>query len=172
MGINFRLQGANFQLSPEVRFGSLADIWSELSEMSALPRSQLSGAVRDESRLAELASRRQARSCHELSRGLGGWIDANPCEKGGRLYNQSRRDKIWTREDELAFLERAPRHLHLALTLALWTGQRQADLLRLTWSAYDLKVTPATPATLQAFRQLERKPSALHGLPSDGGLKC
>lgn len=41
--------------------------------------------------------------------------------------------------DEAAFLERAPGHLHLALTLALWTGQRQGDLLRLPWSAYDGK---------------------------------
>jgi integrase len=31
----------------------------------------------------------------------------------------------------------APEHLHLALLLALWTGQRQGDLLRLSWSAYD-----------------------------------
>jgi hypothetical protein len=36
-----------------------------------------------------------------------GWIDVNPCEKGGRFYNQSRRDRIWTLEDEIAFLERA-----------------------------------------------------------------
>src|SRR5262249_6277602 len=28
-------------------------------------------------------------------------------------------------------------HLHLPLLLALWTGQRQGDLLRLPWSAYD-----------------------------------
>src|SRR5262249_54917782 len=28
-------------------------------------------------------------------------------------------------------------HLHLPLILALWTGQRQGDLLRLPWSAYD-----------------------------------
>jgi integrase len=34
-------------------------------------------------------------------------------------------------------LERAPTHLHLRLLLALWTGQRQGDLLRLPWSAYD-----------------------------------
>jgi integrase len=34
-------------------------------------------------------------------------------------------------------LERAPAHLHLPLLLALWTGQRQGDLLRLPWSAYD-----------------------------------
>ena len=45
--------------------------------------------------------------------------------------------KIWSVDEEIAFLERAPRHLHLPLTLALWTGQRQGDLLRLPWSAYD-----------------------------------
>ena len=28
-----------------------------------------------------------------------------------------------------AFLDRAPAHLHLPLLLALWTGQRQGDLL-------------------------------------------
>ena len=31
----------------------------------------------------------------------------------------------------------APAELALALMLALWTGQRQGDLLRLPWSAYD-----------------------------------
>ena len=45
--------------------------------------------------------------------------------------------KIWTVEDEAAFLERAPTHLHLPLLLARWTGQRQGDLLHLPWSAYD-----------------------------------
>jgi integrase len=69
-----------------------------------------------------------------LDRGL---VNANPCTHGGRLYRNSRRDSIWTSADEAAFLERAPAHLHLALLLALWTGQRQGDLLRLPWSAYD-----------------------------------
>ena len=46
-------------------------------------------------------------------------------------------DKIWTADDEAAFLKSAPAHLHLPLLLALWTGQRQGDLLRLPWSAYD-----------------------------------
>jgi integrase len=68
-----------------------------------------------------------------------GLILANPCRRGGRLYRGSRRDKIWTPHDELAFLDRAPRRLHLALILGLWTGQRQGDLLKLTWSAYDGK---------------------------------
>jgi integrase len=67
-----------------------------------------------------------------------GLVNANPCERGGRLYRAgSRADKIWTAADEAAFLERAPVHLHLPLQLALWTGQRQGDLLRLPWSGYD-----------------------------------
>ena len=66
-----------------------------------------------------------------------GLVAANPCQRGGRLYRGSRRDKVWTLDDELSFLERAPRHLHLALQLGLWTGQRQGDLLRLTWAAYN-----------------------------------
>jgi len=61
----------------------------------------------------------------------------NPLEKPGRVYRAERRDNVWTDHDEATFLEKAPRHLQLALTLALWTGQRQGDLLRLTWSAYD-----------------------------------
>ncbi len=71
-----------------------------------------------------------------MNRGL---ITANPCEKGGRLYRGSRADKIWTTNDEVAFLKSAPSHLHLPLLLGLWTGQRQGDLLRLPWSAYDGK---------------------------------
>lgn len=72
-----------------------------------------------------------------LDRGL---VAANPCQRGGRLYRGSRRDKIWTLNDEIAFLDKAPQHLHLALQLALWTGQRQGDLLSLPWSAYDGKM--------------------------------
>ncbi|MER8900076.1 tyrosine-type recombinase/integrase [Mesorhizobium sp. M0676] len=47
---------------------------------------------------------------------------------------------VWTAADEAAFYASAPAHLHLPLTLALWTGQRQGDLLRLTWQQYDGKV--------------------------------
>ena len=70
-----------------------------------------------------------------LNRGL---IATNPCERGGRLYRGGyRTEKIWTAADEAAFLKHAPAHLHLPLLLALWTGQRQGDLLRLPWSAYN-----------------------------------
>ena len=66
-----------------------------------------------------------------------GLVAVNPCARGGRLYRGSRVDKIWTADDEAAFLKSAPGYFHLPLLLALWTGQRQGDLLRLPWSAYD-----------------------------------
>lgn len=66
-----------------------------------------------------------------------GLVPLNPCERPGRLYRSNRSETIWTDADEAAFLAKAPAHLRLALLLALWTGQRQGDLLRLTWTAYD-----------------------------------
>lgn len=68
-----------------------------------------------------------------------GRIPLNPCQRGGRLYEADRSEKIWT-EDEIArFLAVATPGLATAVVLALWTGQRQGDLLRLPWSAYDGK---------------------------------
>ena len=43
------------------------------------------------------------------------------------------------RQDEWDIRSGAGSHLHLPLLLGLWTGQRQGDLLRLPWSAYDGK---------------------------------
>jgi len=66
-----------------------------------------------------------------------GLILANPCERPGKLYRASRSDAIWTEADEAALLKVAPPRIRLAYLLAVWTGQRQGDLLRLTWNAYD-----------------------------------
>src|SRR6516165_772861 len=76
------------------------------------------------------ASRRQADYAWTVLARLLSWglkrglVSANPCEKGGRLYRGSRADKIWSLDDEAAFLNSAPAHLHVPLLLALWTGQR------------------------------------------------
>lgn len=67
----------------------------------------------------------------------GAKVPANPCERIGRLYNGTRVENVWSQEDETKFLKAAPAHLALAFTLALWTGQRQGDLLRMTWTQYD-----------------------------------
>jgi integrase len=113
-----------------------------------------------------------------LNRGL---IAANPCERGGRLYRGGgRAEKIWTAAAEAAFLERAPAHLHLPLLLALWTGQRQGDLLRLPWSAYDgtrfrlrqskngMRVNFKAGAPLKAALDAEPKRSTIILTNSDG----
>jgi integrase len=90
-----------------------------------------------------LTSRRQADYGWQVLALILSWakergkITVNPCEKGGRVYRGSRVDKIWTDDDEAAFLRVAPAEMGLSLLLALWTGQRQGDLLRLPWSAYD-----------------------------------
>ena len=69
-----------------------------------------------------------------------GKIPVNPCERGGRVYKADRSEKVWSAADEAAFLSLAPSHLHLPIMMALWTGQRQGDLLRLPWSSYDGEV--------------------------------
>lgn len=93
-------------------------------------------------RLAK-ASRRQADYTYSVLALIVAWafdrglVPGNPCERPGKVYRSQRIDNIWTAEDEAAFLKSAPAHVGLAFTLALWTGQRQGDLLRLPWSAYD-----------------------------------
>jgi integrase len=66
-----------------------------------------------------------------------GKIVSNPCERGGRKYKADRSDCVWSETDIARFLAVASPPLRLPLLLALWTGQRQGDLLRLPWSAFD-----------------------------------
>lgn len=66
-----------------------------------------------------------------------GRISTNVCERGGRLYRSDRRDKIWSEGDLTALFAVASIEVCRVVALALWTGQRQGDLLRLPWSAYN-----------------------------------
>ena len=78
-----------------------------------------------------------------LKRGL---IATNPCAEGGKLYHGTRVDKVWSDEEVGRFFDVAPPRLALALLLAINTGQRQGDLLKLPWSSYDGKTHPHPPA--------------------------
>jgi integrase len=95
-------------------------------------------------RLAQTSLRQADYAYGTLSRILS-WalgrrkIKTNPCASGGKLYQGTRVDKIWTNQDVDRFLRTAPPYLRLAMLLAIDTGQRQGDLLRLPWSAYDGK---------------------------------
>lgn len=88
-------------------------------------------------RMADLTmSLMQAMVGYALDRNL---VDANPLEKIAKVHDGTRRDVIWTDDQISRFKASAPPHLARAMMLALWTGQRQGDLLRLTWSGYDGK---------------------------------
>ena len=89
-------------------------------------------------------------------------ITENPCAKGGKLYQGSRVDKVWSDEDVQRFLRTAPSYLRLAMLLAINTGQRQGDLLRLPWSAYD--------GTMIKMKQ--RKTGAYVPIPVSDALKA
>jgi integrase len=67
----------------------------------------------------------------------GGKIGANPLSNIERVYHADRSDKIWLPEHVDAFTKAAPTEMCQALMLAMHTGQRQGDLRRLPWSAYD-----------------------------------
>jgi integrase len=90
-----------------------------------------------------IKSRRQADYVYSTFAAILAWafdrgiVPLNPCEKPGRVYQANRNDIIWTEQAEAAFLAVAPDRIRLAYLLAVWTGQRQGDLLRLPWSAYD-----------------------------------
>jgi integrase len=54
-----------------------------------------------------------------------------------RLHKADRSDLIWLPAHVNAFMDVAPLEIQRALILALHTGQRQGDLLRLSWNNYD-----------------------------------
>jgi integrase len=64
-------------------------------------------------------------------------IAVNVCERGGRLYEADRAEIIWLPDHIKAFYAVASPELQFALLVALWIGQRQGDLIRLTWTQYD-----------------------------------
>ncbi len=66
-----------------------------------------------------------------------GHITANHLRGFKRLYHVDRSEIIWLPEHIAAFMAAGPIEVQRAMILALHTGQRQGDLLRLPWSSYD-----------------------------------
>jgi integrase len=60
-----------------------------------------------------------------------GIIPSNPISRPDMLPTPPR-TQLWSREDEQAFLEVAPRDLHLGFMLMLYTTQRLSDVLAMT----------------------------------------
>lgn len=66
-----------------------------------------------------------------------GQVHSNHVAGFRRLHSADRSEMIWLPEHVHAFMAAAPVELQRALILALHTGQRQGDLLRLAWGNYD-----------------------------------
>lgn len=76
-------------------------------------------------------------------------VAANHARKPKKVYKADRSDKVWLPEHLDAFRAVASHEMRMALELALWTGQRLSDVLKLSWSSYkDGRLT---------FRQGKRK---------------
>lgn len=80
-----------------------------------------------------------------------GLIGLNHATRPNKLYRADRSDKLWLPRHLEVFRAVASPQMRLALELALWTGQRQSDLLRLGWSSYD--------GQRLTLRQGKRKPT-------------
>lgn len=66
-----------------------------------------------------------------------GPIKVNVLDGFDRAYQGDRSEMIWLPEHVEAFMAVAGPEMQLGLVLALHTGQRQGDLLRLAWGNYD-----------------------------------
>jgi integrase len=92
-----------------------------------------------------LTSHRQADYALTVVARILGWaahrgkIPKNPLESPGKLYRGSRRDAVWSDEDEKRYLASVPDYPKLPLLLGIWTGQREGDLLAARWEQYDGK---------------------------------
>lgn len=73
-----------------------------------------------------------------LSWGIdNGRVFSNQVKGFKRLYKVDRSDKLWLPEHIEAFMTVASVEMQRALIVALHTGQRQGDLLKLAWTNYD-----------------------------------
>jgi integrase len=61
-------------------------------------------------------------------------VDTNEAEPISRLHSVNKSDAIWTEADIKAFRAHASKELVWALELAIHTGLRQSDLIRLAWN--------------------------------------
>lgn len=68
-----------------------------------------------------------------------GRLSSNHVRGFKRLYHADRAELIWLTDHIEAFMKVAPIEMQRALIIALHTGQRQGDILKLSWSAYDGK---------------------------------
>jgi integrase len=81
-----------------------------------------------------------------------GRISANHLKGFKRIYHVDRSEIIWLPEHIERFMNNASIELQRALILALHTGQRESDLLQLSWADYDGKSLKLRPGKTRRKR--------------------
>lgn len=102
-------------------------------------------------------------------------IDKNPCAGVDRLYTGSRKESVWTPELIALFRAKAKPHMLPAFEVVNNTGQRQADILALTWKQYDGtnlsieqgKAKPGQPRKRVRVKVHSRLKAMIDKLPAD-----
>lgn len=85
-------------------------------------------------------------------------ISRNPLADGfRRAHHSDRSEMVWIEQDIENFIVVASPELMLAVMIALYTGLRQGDILRLPWTAYDGHFITTTVAKTSRERSRARK---------------
>lgn len=134
------------ELAPTTRAGYTRQIRKIETEFGDLPIRALEiQAVRGEflDWRDAMTSRREADYALTVLARILSWakdrgrISVNHLERPGRLYSGSRAESVWSEAEIDALLRVASPAVALPVLIALHTGQRENDVLRLPWSAYD-----------------------------------
>jgi integrase len=102
-------------------------------------------------------------------------VEKNPCTGIERLYQGSRRESVWTPTQVSLFRAKAARHMVLPLEMALYTGQRQGDILALSWKDYDgihLKLRQSKGGKRVKVRVHAKLKAILDAMPKDALRIC
>lgn len=102
-------------------------------------------------------------------------IEKNPCTGIERLYHGSRRESIWTPAQVSLFRSAAPAHMLLPFEIAILTGQRQGDILALSWKDYDgeyLKLKQGKGGKRVKIKVHSRLKAMLDAMPRDAIRIC
>ena len=95
-----------------------------------------------------------------------GHVEVNRAQNIEKLYEPPKVPIVWSDEEIDAFLAHAGPEMHLAMMLAKDTGQRQGDLLKVTWSAIDGKLIRLTQSKTGVSVEIPMT-DALHSLLSN-----
>lgn len=137
-------------LRPATRAGYIRRIKRIEAEFGAMPQAVLSdprvrGDFLDWRDRIGASSPREADYCFAILGAICAWlhdrrrIPENPCRRPGRLYRANRASSVWSDAEMTVLLSHASLGVSLPCLIAIWTGQREGDILALTWSAYDGK---------------------------------